>query len=55
LVRLVASPERVTIKAFEKMKRQADQLDAFTTNPVLAQLEMVIELETMLTALNIDE
>ncbi len=55
LVRLVASPERVTIKAFEKMKRQADQLDAFTTNPVLAQLETVIELETMLTALNIDE
>jgi len=55
LIRLVASPERVTIKAFEKMKRQADQLDAFTTNPVLVQLEMVIELETMLTALNIDE
>ncbi len=55
LVRLVASPERVTIKAFEKMKRQADQLDAFTTNPVLAQLETVIELEGMLTSLNIDE
>lgn len=55
LVRLVASPERVTIKAFGKMKRQADQLDAFTTNPVLAQLETVIELEAILTALNIDE
>jgi GTPase SAR1 family protein len=50
LVRLVASPERVTIKAFEKMKRQADQLEAFTTNPVLAQLETVIELETMLAS-----
>jgi len=50
LVRLVAGPERVTIKAFEKMKRQAGELDAFTTNPVLAQLETVIELEDMLSS-----
>ena len=50
LVRLVAGPERVTIKAFEKMKRQAGELDAFTINPVLAQLETVIELEDMLSS-----
>ena len=48
LVRLVASPERVTTKAFEKLKRQADQFDAFTTNPVLTQLETLIELGAML-------
>jgi GTPase SAR1 family protein len=48
LVRLVASPERVTVKAFEKLKRQADQFDTFTTNPVLTQLETLIELEAML-------
>jgi len=50
LVRLVASPERVTTKAFEKLKRQADQFGAFTTNPVLAQLETLIELEAMLAS-----
>jgi len=50
LVRLVASPERVTTKAFEKLKRQADQFDAITTNPVLAQLETLIELEAMLAS-----
>jgi len=48
LVRLVASPERLTSKAFEKLKRQADQFNAFTTNPVLTQLETLIELEAML-------
>jgi GTPase SAR1 family protein len=47
-VRLTASPERVTTKAFEKMKQQADKLDTMTTNSVLAQLETVIELNTML-------
>jgi hypothetical protein len=50
LVRLVASPERVTTKAFEKLKRQADQFNAFTTNPVLTQLEALIELEAMLAS-----
>jgi len=48
LVRLFASPERVTAKAFEKLKRQADQFDAFATNPVLTQLERLIELGAML-------
>lgn len=50
LVRLVAGPERVTTKAFEKLKRQADQFDAFTSNPVLIQLETLIQLENMLTS-----
>jgi len=48
LVRLVASPERVTAKAFEKLKRQADQFDTLATNPVLTQLETLIQLEAML-------
>jgi GTPase SAR1 family protein len=47
-VRLAAGPERVTARAFEKMKRQADQLDMMTPNPVLVQLETVIELNAML-------
>ena len=46
-VRLAAGPERVTTKAFEKMKRQADQLDMMTPNPVQVQLETVIELNAM--------
>jgi hypothetical protein len=50
LVRLVASPERVTAKAFEKLKRQADQFDAFTANPVLNQLETIIQLDEMLAS-----
>ena len=48
LVRLVASPERVTAKAFEKLKRQADQFDTLADNPVLTQLETLIQLEAML-------
>ena len=49
-VRLAAGPERVTTKAFEKMKRQADQLDMMTPNPVQVQLETVIELNAMLAS-----
>jgi hypothetical protein len=49
-VRLVASPERVTARAFEKLKRQADQFDVFAANPVLDQLETLLELEAMLAA-----
>jgi energy-coupling factor transporter ATP-binding protein EcfA2 len=48
-VRLAAGPERVTTRAFEKMKRQADQLDMMTPNPVQVQLETVIGLNAMLT------
>ena len=47
-VRLVAGPERVTQRAFEKMKHRADQLEAHTPNPVLLQLKTVLELNTML-------
>ena len=47
-VRLAAGPERVTARAFEKMKRQADHLEGVTTNPVLEQLETVIRLDGML-------
>jgi hypothetical protein len=50
LVRLVASPERVTAKAFEKLKRQADQFDTLADNPVLNQLETLIQLEAMLVS-----
>jgi energy-coupling factor transporter ATP-binding protein EcfA2 len=50
LVRLVAGPERVTAKAFEKLKRRADQFDTFSANPVLTQLETLIELEAMLSS-----
>jgi energy-coupling factor transporter ATP-binding protein EcfA2 len=50
LVRLVASPERVTAKAFEKLKRQADQFDTLAANPVLTQLETLIQLEAMLAS-----
>ena len=47
-VRLGASPERVTRRAFEKMKQQAGQLEGLAVNPVLQQLETVLELDRML-------
>jgi GTPase SAR1 family protein len=47
-VRLAASPERVTTRAFEKMKRQADQFDEAAANPVLVQLETILSLDGML-------
>jgi len=49
-VRLAAGPERITRRAFEKMKRQAVQLEGITTNPVLEQLEIILELDTMMAA-----
>ena len=49
-VRLAAGPERVTTKAFEKMKRRADQVEALTPNPVLSQLKTVIELNGILAS-----
>jgi hypothetical protein len=49
-VRLVAGPERVTTKAFEKMKRQAEHSDLMASNPVLLQLETVIELSALLAS-----
>ncbi|MCP4624499.1 MAG: hypothetical protein GY850_13370 [bacterium] len=47
-VRLGASPERVTRRAFEKMKQQAEQIEGLTNSPVMEQLEMVLELDKML-------
>jgi GTPase SAR1 family protein len=47
-VRLAAGPERVTTRAFEKMKRQADQFDGTEANPVREQLETVLMLDRML-------
>ena len=47
-VRLGASPERVTRHAFERMKHQADQLEGITSNPVMEQLETVLELDRIL-------
>ena len=47
-VRLAAGPERVTTRAFEKMKRHADQFDETAANPVLAQLETILALDLML-------
>ena len=49
-VRLAAGPERVTTRAFEKMKRQADQFDGTAAHPVLGQLETILALDTMLAA-----
>jgi energy-coupling factor transporter ATP-binding protein EcfA2 len=49
-VRMAASPERMTTKAFEKMKHQSDQLDMVTPNPVLVQLETVIEMDAMIAS-----
>jgi len=48
-VRLAAGPERITRRAFEKMKRQADILEGVAANPVLEQLETILELDSMLT------
>jgi predicted GTPase len=47
-VRMAAGPERITRRAFEKMKRRADQLEGITTHPVREQLETVLELDAML-------
>jgi hypothetical protein len=49
-VRVVAGPERVTTKAFEKMKRQAEHSDMMASNPVLLQLETIIELSALLAS-----
>ena len=51
-VRLAASPERVTRRAFEKMKQQAEQIEGLTNSPVMEQLEMVLELDRMLAKRN---
>jgi hypothetical protein len=47
-VRMAAGPDRITRRAFEKMKRRADHFEGITTHPVLEQLETVLELDSML-------
>ena len=47
-VRLAAGSERVTARAFEKMKRRTDQFNERPPNPVLEQLETVLMLDRML-------
>jgi GTPase SAR1 family protein len=49
-VRLTANPERVTTRAFEKLKRQADQLAGITNTPVLVQLDNLLELDAILAS-----
>ena len=48
-VRLTAGSERVTARAFEQMKRRADQLETVTATPVQVQLETIAGLETFVT------
>ena len=52
LVRLTASPERVTARAFEKLKQRADQFDTAATNPVSTQLDTLIQLKNMIESIN---
>jgi GTPase SAR1 family protein len=47
-VRMTASPERLTARAFEKMRHQADQFDETEANPVLQQLNTILSLDAML-------
>jgi len=49
-VRIAARTERVTGRAFEKMKRQTDQLAAIPDNPVRLQLETLMELDAIVAA-----
>ncbi len=48
-VRLTAGAERVTARAFEKMKHRADQLATVTATPVQVQLETIAGLETFVS------
>jgi hypothetical protein len=47
-VRLGAGPERVTRRAFETMKQQAEHIEGLANSPVMEQLERVLELDRML-------
>ncbi len=49
-VRLSASAERVTARAFEKMKQRADQLAVVTATPVQVQLETLAGLEAFVNS-----
>lgn len=48
-VRLVAGPERITRKAFEKMKNQVDQFQPISMNPVGEQIDTLLILTNAAT------
>jgi energy-coupling factor transporter ATP-binding protein EcfA2 len=54
LVRLTASPERLTARAFEKLKQRADQFDTSATSPVSKQLDALIQLGDVLNSIDPD-
>jgi hypothetical protein len=43
-IRLFASARRINAKAFEKLKKQIDQVESVITNPVRSQLDTVLNL-----------
>jgi hypothetical protein len=43
-VRLAAGPERITRKAFEKMKQQVEQFQPISMNPVWEQVDILLSL-----------
>ena len=43
-IRLIANARRINAKAFEKLKKQIDQVEGVITNPVRSQLETVLNL-----------
>ncbi|MGD9176208.1 MAG: 50S ribosome-binding GTPase [Desulfobacterales bacterium] len=46
-IRVVASTNRITARAFEKLKHQLDHLDELNQNPVKAQLDTVLALAAL--------
>ncbi len=49
-IRAVASSERITGKAFEKLKGQLDHLNELNQNPIKFQLETVLGLAALAEA-----
>ena len=49
-IRAVASTNRITARAFEKLKRRLDHLDELNQNPVKAQLDTVLTLAALAEA-----
>jgi hypothetical protein len=46
-IRAVASTNRITARAFEKLKHKLDQLEELNQNPIKAQLDTVLALAAM--------
>jgi GTPase SAR1 family protein len=47
VVRLAAGPERITRKAFEKMKHRAEQIQPISINPVGQQIDVLLSLSAI--------